>query len=65
MTRKDYVLIAEAINESMRLTDDREAQLVLSGLVTNLQDRLKADNPRFDVARFREAALTTPQEATA
>lgn len=60
MTRKDYVLLAEAINgvqQNWRGEDDL-ARLV-RGAVYNVAERialeLAKDNPRFDYRKFMEA----------
>ncbi len=51
MTRKDYELIAKAINE----TDKNGTVYLLGHLVEVLCVALAEDNPRFDAGRFREA----------
>jgi hypothetical protein len=48
MTRKDYVMIAKVFARS---AGDDLAKL----LAEDLADKLQADNPRFDRARFIEA----------
>lgn len=61
MTRKDYILIAAAIRETL-LTDpetgivlpDREAAAT-HRVALRLADTLAADNPRFDRALFLRA----------
>lgn len=62
MTRKDYILIAEAINQARATANAalpaRQRACMLQGinLTTNeLADRLYADNPRFDRGRFYAA----------
>ncbi len=70
MTRKDYVLIAEALNEALAdIRKDSEseylterARAILSGeragvhmVALRLADQLRSDNPRFDHARFLKA----------
>ena len=52
MTRKDYVLIAEAIKEAHRLTSEKAGAGVVAYMLANT---LQADNPRFDRARFLDA----------
>jgi hypothetical protein len=64
MTRKDYVLIAEAFRKSYQshLTPNArggtngtpEATAVFEAAL-ELADSLKADNPRFDRNRFADA----------
>lgn len=56
MTRKDYQLIAQAINapfvsDSLDMSDYAERERIAN----RLADSLKADNPRFDRARFLKA----------
>ena len=61
MTRKDYVLIADAIREA--LATDVEFNIALpereaSGIhraALRLSDRLEQDNPRFDREMFLRA----------
>ncbi len=49
MTRKDYVLIAAALNSCAQGADK-------STVVYQLADALARDNPRFDRERFLKAA---------
>jgi hypothetical protein len=55
MTKKDYVLIAETINNVMWI--DGSCPLTIARLVGALGVVLEIDNPRFDEERFRYAAL--------
>ena len=70
MTRKDYVLIADAIksvldvvraeSESPNLSDRGRAVLAgerigIHGAALRLADRLRQDNPRFEWKRFLTA----------
>ena len=63
MTKKDYELIAKAIEQStwfyrcgLPLVDDlRTPEAVLLGVAMELVERLAADNPRFDEQRFMAA----------
>lgn len=65
MTRKDYILIAAAIRETL-LTDpktgivppDREAAATHRAAL-RVADALAADNPRFDRAQFLKACGLT------
>ena len=59
MTRKDYVLIAEAVAASLAggEGDGPEGRAALYDVTRKLMDRLEADNPNFDRKRFAEAAL--------
>lgn len=49
MTRKDYVLIADALASTPLPDRERDA------LVRSLSRALAQDNPRFDPSRFKEA----------
>lgn len=67
MTRKDYVKIAEAINETVRQNDTdahctSEDNDYVNGkrdathtIMVGIADMLAADNPRFDRERFYRA----------
>ena len=57
MTRKDYVLIAEAIKRANENWTGfaPEAGLAIEGLAKSLSVQLVIDNPRFDRARFLTA----------
>ena len=48
MTRKDYIKIAEVLRESKREVD-------VSLLASKFAEMLKADNTRFDPAKFFKA----------
>jgi hypothetical protein len=56
MTRKDYVLIADAIKNSRDNWEGftPEAQEAIDGLARSLASKLAGDNPRFN----RETFLT-------
>ncbi len=54
MTRKDYVLIADAIASVMQNVSSRETETVDS-LIRTLSTAFKRDNPRFDAMRFAAA----------
>jgi len=56
MTKKDYIIIAKAINEAMSLRDETlnptiEA-MALKTFVHCLLPKLQADNPRFEASKF-------------
>lgn len=57
MTRKDYVLLAEAI-KNCNVNDDE--QFGVDACAECIADALAADNPRFDRARFLKDAGVTP-----
>ena len=57
MTRKDYILIADAISENMlyHVSNKNDVKDVdFKGLVSSLCWRLKSDNNNFDADRFKE-----------
>lgn len=57
MTRKDYVLIAEALritNGSIKVAP-YDAETALDLVAKVIADRLENENPRFDRARFLKA----------
>lgn len=62
MTRKDYVLIADAIAEveaglAVFGRPDESAQVTLRNVIEALDWRLSRDNPRFDSDRFARHAM--------
>ena len=61
MTRKDYILIATAIDTAVRGTSDRttEANHAFEMVVAALSSALEWDNPHFDTKRFKAAACAT------
>jgi hypothetical protein len=60
MTRKDYVLIAEALQAAAyALNPPERAGALLAA--NEIAHRLKQDNPRFDRERFMRAACLDPQ----
>ena len=58
LSRKDYELIAEAFDQAYRdvHVGTYSEILGIDTALSHVADRLKNDNPRFDVARFRDAA---------
>lgn len=58
MTRKDYQLIARAINLNLglqRSDSNLEGELALYQLMGSLVSALERDNPRFAADKFKEA----------
>jgi len=60
MTKKDYILIAEAIKtytdeERDNKADSNHAYYVLKNLANNLANKLYEDNARFDRDKFLKA----------
>lgn len=64
MTRKDYVLLANAIGIAL---DDIEEMTTLdfenvaTAIISRIANALQADNPRFDQKRFTKACVMTPK----
>lgn len=55
MTRKDYVLIADAIatvQGEVNRSQYSDANMVLARITEELAHELRSTNPRFDSARF-------------
>lgn len=68
MTRKDYVMIADAIRELLADIDRespgmrevlRGERMGVASVARRLADQLRQDNPRFDRTRFIEACGLT------
>lgn len=56
MTRKDYILIADALLSALNESDGREQRKGIDCAIVNLAWRLGKDNPRFDRERFLKAS---------
>lgn len=66
MTRKDYIAISKAINETLNAEPRTSDQLsITADLVFALATALKADNAFFDRQRFLDACLTLKLGANA
>jgi len=58
MTRKDYIEIALAINDTLQQLGVLEKSAEgIEWLIRNLIERLEKDNPRFDPSTFRTACI--------
>ena len=59
MTRKDYKLIAEAINNTFQIFNQfpTESKAVKTIIVGCFVDKLKSENENFDEHRFKEACF--------
>jgi len=55
MTRKDYHLIAQVINEAIQKTRENQLNEPIRFIAHNLADALYNDNNRFDYTRFFKA----------
>lgn len=60
MTKKDYVLIASSINQTINRKDTDLPTMTM--LMANIATRLADDNPRFDSVRFFDACLARPKD---
>jgi hypothetical protein len=52
MTRKDYIIIAEALRVSRKMVATDEMVRGIDDAVESLTINLKTDNPRFDKPHF-------------
>lgn len=59
MTRKDYVLIAEAISYYQHYRNETERQIA-RGVARELANALATDNPKFNRGRFLDACEPRP-----
>ena len=58
LSRKYYVLIAEEINEMVKLKEGQQSALfTLNQLMNNLATRFEEDNANFDYDKFLQACL--------
>jgi hypothetical protein len=69
MTKKDYILIAEAINYSLESylqtpIVDRSPRSAIEWVTVNIAHRLEGNNPRFDYEKFYLACGLDPMRAT-
>ena len=55
MTRKDYIRIANAINESWKHAGDLDGYGVIEEIILNLCSELKQDNAAFQKDKLIEA----------
>jgi len=55
MSRKDYVLLANAINYEFRRTTTIDGQTAICNVVYEIGTALKNDNERFDRDKFYNA----------
>ena len=55
MTRKDYSLIADALNVSFRATGSKAHRETIRAAAEILAYRIQASNPNFNPARFMAA----------
>ena len=57
MTKKDYIIIAEAIKPVIDTTTDGVAWINLKAFLHNFCISAKANNIKFDVEKFKEFVL--------
>ena len=55
MSRKDYVMIAQAIRAELLLCDDEQQVWAIEALRDRLATALSEANHRFNVTRFKDA----------
>jgi hypothetical protein len=56
MTRKDYIAIARALNGAYPIPENNTPDSAWRNCIEAVARVLAEDNPRFDHARFKEAA---------
>jgi hypothetical protein len=56
MTRKDYILISDALRVARQANGAAAHGIAIDDVALHLATRLANDNPRFDRARFLAAA---------
>ena len=59
MTRKDYKLIAEAINKTLTQVEnyDDAREAIIAVLIPNFINKLGNENSNFDSSKFKTACL--------
>lgn len=64
MTRKDYKLIAEVLNDAVQdcMNGTEEDIIFMQKLVLNMANALQSDNPRFLYKRFYDACGLHPKD---
>ena len=55
MSKRDYVMVAEAIREELLLCDDEQQVWAIEALRDRLATAMSEANHRFNVTRFKEA----------
>lgn len=55
MTKKDYIIIAEAIKQALAITKSKGEKYGVELVVSKLSQALQGDNNRFDIRRFCQA----------
>lgn len=62
MTKKDYILLAQALKDNHPTINDGMIHLsVWNSIVLDIAKALQSDNPRFDSARFLTACGYTQE----
>ena len=64
MTRRDYVLLANAIGLALDDIEEmslRDFENVATVIISRIANALESDNPRFDHKRFTRACVMTPK----
>lgn len=55
MTRKDYIVIAEAIKDALSYDANEHERSMAQNIANRIAIAMRADNPRFDRERFMTA----------
>lgn len=55
MTRKDFIMLAEAVNEALTRFDRPNHNKAVREVAKNIATKCKTSNPRFDRQRFLRA----------
>ena len=61
MSRKHYIVIADALNKTM--WDKNSDPATVTDLMMRLAGEFRVDNPMFDSKRFYEACTRNPLDA--
>jgi len=57
MTRKDYIILAKALNKTLPVDHDNAGGAVWQYTVVPIAEALKADNSNMDYDKFIEACV--------
>ena len=55
MSRKDYVLLAGALNQALTVSNSTQEACGIALATGHIMDALASDNPRFDRGQFLDA----------
>jgi hypothetical protein len=57
MTRKDYELLANAINNEYRRVQTNDGKTVIQNVIAEIGEALEKDSERFDCYKFEQACM--------